>query len=1136
MINILCRNPYGLKKHKLTHLVRIMKLSIFLLFVFVCSGLAENAHSQNAKVTLNKQNVMVSEILNEIENQTEYLFLYNKKNVNVERKTSLNVTNESVAGILNRIFSNTNVSYEMEGKHIVLSKHDAPVSVASQEPGRTITGLIRDENGEPVIGANVMVAGTSIGTITDIDGNFSLQGVPDKSIIRVSYIGYLTQDVVLKKENSLQIVLREDTKKLDEVVVIAYGTAQRKSIVGAVDQIASGVIEDRPVGNLTQALQGASANLVIQQKSFNPNDNSVNINIRGISTMNNNDPLVVIDGLVVEQSSMNNLNPSDIENISVLKDAGSAAIYGSRSANGVILITTKKGRKDERPVIKFTGMVGTQNPHILFKPVKGYENAILRNQALVNGGSAPIYSPAQIQGFQQNGDSEWFLNEIMKNALQQNYNLNISGGSKNSTYMISGGYYDQESNFVGADYGVKRYNFRTNMSTEYQRLKLSTSMAYVRTDGTDHTTSSGTLIVDASRIPVYNTYSMKDANARYLVNDVLSEFNPLGILEAGGKTWKDEDNFTGSVNADLDIIDGLKLRGVFGGDLRSNHRLIMRKKVPFYASETATVPSGYANSNRETEDYNEKVLFLNSQLMLDFNRTFAKMHQITGLLGVSNESYTFKANELKKKYTDPDLGIPVSETEIITSSYNTPNRTTQRSLYSVFGRAGYSYNGKYYGEFSFRYDGSSKFAENNRWGFFPSVSGGWRVSEEAFMTNYRERFGELKLRGSYGILGNQNVDDYQYQTTYNITNNAYGFNNVSVAGTGFTFANKELKWELSKTFNVGVDATFFNNSVYASFDYFNKRTSDILITPEVPTVYGGAVPKYNAGEMQNQGWEITLSYRFNKGDFRHNVGLNLADSWNEVLAFDGNEQISSSDQMQRIIRVGLPFNSYYGYKTDGYFQNIDEVKNGAIPVGATVQPGDVRYVDRDNNGVIDDKDRFVLGNAFPRYTFGITYDMSWKNFDFNLLLQGVGKRSMFLRGELVEPFHSNYSYTMFTHQLDYWTPVNPDARWPRLAAPGTASNTNNYGKSSDLYLFNASYLRLKNIQIGYTLPKTISMKAGMQKLRGYVTAQNLLTLAKNGFIDPESTEFGSNMGNNGANSGRNYPTPIYVGFGLDIEF
>ncbi|MBP9480973.1 MAG: SusC/RagA family TonB-linked outer membrane protein, partial [Parabacteroides sp.] len=629
---------------------------------------------------------------------------------------------------------------------------------------------------------------------------------------------------------------------------------------------------------------------------------------------------------------------------------------------------------------------------------------------------------------------------------------------------------------------------------------------------------------------------MKDANGRYLVNDVLSEFNPLGILEAGGKTMKDEDNFTGSVNADFSIIDGLKLRGVFGGDLRSNHRLIMRKQVPFYASETATVPSGYANSNRESEDYNEKVLFLNSQVMLDFNRTFGKVHQVTGLLGFSNESYTRKANEIKKKFTDPDLGIPVSETEILTSSYNTPNGTIQRSLYSVFGRAGYSYDGKYYGEFSFRYDGSSKFNSDNRWGFFPSVSGGWRVSEEAFMTDYREKFGELKLRGSYGILGNQNVDDYQYQTTYNINNNAYGFNNVSVAGTGFTFANKELKWELSKTFNVGVDATFFNNALYASVDYFNKRTSDILITPEVPTVYGGAVPKYNAGEMLNQGWEISLGYRFRKGDFRHNIGLNLADSWNEVLAFDGNEQISSSDQMQRIIRVGLPFNSYYGYKTDGYFQNLDEVKNGAIPVGATVQPGDVRYVDRDNNGVIDDKDRFVLGNAFPRYTYGITYDMSWKNFDFSLLLQGVGKRSMFLRGELVEPFHSNYSYTMFTHQLDYWTPVNPDARWPRLAAPGTASNTNNYGKSSDLYLFNAAYLRVKNIQLGYTMPKVLSQKIGMQKLRGYVTAQNLLTLTKNGFIDPESTEFGSNMGNNGANSGRNYPTPIYVGFGLDIEF
>jgi TonB-linked SusC/RagA family outer membrane protein len=730
------------------------------------------------------------------------------------------------------------------------------------------------------------------------------------------------------------------------------------------------------------------------------------------------------------------------------------------------------------------------------------------------------------------------LDGILQNALQQNYNASLSGGNEISTYMISAGVYDQGSNFVG-DYGAKRYNFRTNLVNDYGRLKLSALMSYNRALQTAPNSSAGTLIVDGGRIPNYYNYKMQAPNGHYLINDVLSEFNPLGVLEAGGYQKKDEDNFVGSINGEFKIMKGLTAKGIMGLDLSANHRFIRAKEVPFYASETATVPSSFANRNRNTEDYNEKKYILNTQAYLDFDRTFNENHHVTALLGLSNESYTRQANEIKKKFTDRDLGLPETGTELDPSSYNTPAQTQERSINSVFGRAGYSFRDKYYGELSFRYDGSSKFAEDYRWGFFPSASAGWRISEEDFMTSYREKVGDLKIRGSYGVLGNQNVDDYSYFTTYNVYTNIYGFNNQAVSGTGFNFGNSELQWEESANFNIGADATFFKNSFFVSLDYFNKVTSQILLTPEVPMVFGGAVAKENAGEMTNQGWEVTLSYRAKTGAFKHNISLNMADTKNEVSNFGGQERIDGSDQMLKIIREGEAFGSYFGYKTDGLFQNYEEIANSALPVGVTVQPGDVKYKDTNDDGVIDDKDRQILGNAFPRYTFGLNYNLEWKGFDLGLIIQGVGKRDMFLRGELVEPFHSNYSYVMYTHQLDYWTPTNTDARWPRLSAPGSASNTNNYQKSSDLYIFNASYLRLKNIQLGYTLPQQLTSRIGVQKCRLSVNAQNLFTLANVSFIDPESSEFGNNMGGVGgvgANSGRNYPTLKYYGFGLDLEF
>jgi len=1114
-----------------------MRLTILFLFLGLMQ-VSASLYSQNTKLNLDFRNARVVDVLEAIENQSEFRFAYSAEYIDINRKVSLDVKSKSIEQTLSVLFEGAGVKYSINDRHIMLYKAEMEQNQSPSQQTKKVSGKVTDNTHSPLPGVSVLIKGTTNGTITDSNGNYSISNIPENASLQFSFIGMKMQEIKVGKQTTVNVVLSDETVGIDEVVVIGYGTTQKKNLTGAVDQVSSSLIEDRPVSNTMQALQGAAANLTIQQKSMNPNDNSMNINIRGVSTMNNNDPLVVIDGIITEVESLNKMNPNDIDNISVLKDAGSAAIYGSRSSNGVILVTTKKGNKSGKPTVRVNSMVGMQDADVLYSPVKGYENAILKNQALINGGSSPIYTPEQIRDFQTHGDGEWFLDGILRTALQQNYSASISGGNQNSTYMVSAGYYNQESNFVG-NYGAERYNFRTNLVNEYGKLKISALMAYNRGIQNAPNSSSGTLIVDGGRIPNYYTYKMKAANGHYLINDVLSEFNPLGVLEAGGFQKKDEDNFIGSLNAELKLTKGLTAKGIIGLDLSANHRFIRGLEVPFYASETATKPNSYANSTRNTEDYNEKKYILNTQFMLDYNRTFNEAHQVSGLLGFSNESYTRQANEIKKKYTDRDLGLPESATEIDPGSYNTPAQTQERSIYSLFGRTGYSYRNKYYGEFSFRYDGSSKFAEDYRWGFFPSLSAGWRLTEENFMSSYKEKFGDLKIRGSYGVLGNQNVDDYSYFTTYTVYTNTYGFNNGAVSGTGFSFGNKELQWEKSANLNIGVDATFLNNKLFISADYFNKVTSQILLTPVVPTVFGGAVAKENAGEMKNQGWEVTIGYRAKTGSFKHNVNLNIADSKNKVVDFGGNEQINSGDQMLKIIREGEALGSYYGYQTDGYFNNYEEIANSALPVGATVQPGDVRYKNLNNDDVIDEKDRKVLGNAFPRYTFGLNYEISWKGFDFSMLIQGVGKRDMFLRGELVEPFHSNYSYVMYTHQLDFWTPVNTDARWPRLSAPGSASNTNNYQKSSDIYIFNAAYLRLKNIQIGYTVPREISSRIGLQKIRASVNAQNLFTLTKNSFVDPESTEFGSNMGGTGgmgANSGRNYPTLKYYGFGLDLEF
>lgn len=999
----------------------------------------------------------------------------------------------------------------------------------------TVKGIVVDENGDPLIGASVRVKGNTIGTSTDADGAFMLKCVPSDVIV-ISYIGYRPQEIPAGKAKET-ITLEPDNAVLDEVVVVGYGTTTRKRAVTAVDQVKSDIFENRSVSNMTQALQGASPSIIVQRKSQNPTGESTNFNIRGVSTLNDNTPLFVIDGLVSDAGAFNRLNPMDIENVSVLKDAGSAAIYGSRSANGVILVTTKKGKKGEGTKVRFSGMVGWEKPENLYHPVAGWQNAILYNQAYINSGMSPKFTPDQLRDlYAHRAEESWFKDEIFKTALQQSYTLGVSGGTDKTTYMFSLGYYDQGSNYVNqSGYGVQRYSMRSNITTELGRFKISAIMAFTRNNSKSN--AGGNIENDADRVPAYYYNKLKDENGHYLLNDILVEMNPLGQLEAAGYNKYRNNSFTGSVTAEMKIIEGLKLRGVLGADVNNERRFTRRYPVKYYYAGSDT-PRPIKESDYQTQNWNADSYLINSQILLDFDRKFGK-HTVNALAGATNESYTWSANDINKSYVDPDLGISTDKTTGEPgniwggTSIDNSNRT---SITSILGRIGYNYDERYYIEGNFRYDGASKFHKDYRWGFFPSVSLAWRLTQESFMETYRQNVGDLKLRASYGILGSQAIGTYDRYTVYSMYDKIYAYNNQVVSGAGFNLGKDDLTWEKTHTYNFGVDATFFNNNLRLTADYFIKKTNDILMKPLVPSVFGTGMPMDNIGKMENRGWEISLAYNLNHGDFHHTFNFNIGDTRNKVTSFPGKEQIITNDEISMITREGLPIRSYYGYRMAGLFQSWDEIESSALPVGANVQPGDVKFVDRNNDGVIDSKDRFVLGNAFPRYTFGFTYNLEWHGLDFSMFWQGVGKRDMMLRGELMEPFHGSYSYNIFKHQLDFWTPTNTDAKWPRLTAPGTPSNRNNFGNGSDLYMLDGKYLRLKNVVIGYTLPRNWTRRLGMERCRVYVNGQDLFTFSSNSFMDPEASEFDSRMSNSGANSGRCYPSLKYYGFGLDIEF
>ena len=980
------------------------------------------------------------------------------------------------------------------------------VTIGSQLYAQSNTITVKGKvmaDGEPVIGATVLVKGVSTGTATDMDGNFTLN-VASKAVLVVSSIGYETQEVPVNGRTLINVVLKSDVVALKDVVVVGYGVQKKVNLTGAVSSLSTDELEGKPIANVLEAMQGTTPGLVIQQGTSTPGS-VPSINIRGLNTMNNNDPLVIIDGI---EGSLANLNPADIEQVSILKDASSTAIYGSRASNGVVLVTTKKG-KAGKVEISYDFMYGVQQPTSLPKIADSWVYAELYNEAAVNSGRAAKFTPEQIAQYRNGGPNVNWVKELYnRNSPQSSHSVSMTGGNDQLSYMASLGYLDQSSMFKGPDYGYKRYNARLNVSHKVTKnFTLNLTSQFARNDIKEHAYWTEWIIEQANRMPPIYPIKNEDGSYNYPAG---SNSNGLQRLEEGGYRQNVNDELLGTIQAEWEVYKGLKLIGSAGGRVWNNK---------LHENRKAFEGTGDSENKLTEQFYRSKNITTN--LMVTYNTKIGK-HSIGGLLGYAYEGFSEKQFSTSRLTEDSKYDIFVGD--LSGDKVSNTGSASDWAIYSGFARATYNYDEKYLLEFNIRNDYSSYFAKGNRSGVFPSFSAGWRISEEKFWSVLKPYVPSLKIRGSWGLVGNNRIGAYQYMQTVSVKN-GISFGDKLAQTAEFASANPDLKWETTRMANIGFELGLLNNDLNITFDCFNNRTKDILVNLPVPGLFGNGAPIQNAGKVETRGWELSVNYRLKTGPVVHNFAGNISDSFNEVIDTRGTEIIGGSD-VQTIIKEGYPLYSYYAYRSDGFFQNEEECQKGPHLEGITPKPGDIRYLDKNGDGVIKpDDDRFIVGNDFPRYTFGFTYGLEYKGFDFSMMWQGVGRRNKWMRGESVEAFHNNNEGPVMDFHQDRWTPNNPDATYPRLTMG--AESANNAAKS-DFWIQDAKYLRLKNAQIGYTFPQQWMKKLYVKNLRIFASVQNPLTFTKmKGGWDPEYT---------GDGSGRAYPVARVYSFGLNVKF
>lgn len=1078
---------YCFKNPRFKQIFRIMRISTFLLMVCVFCSYAGNAHSQNAKVSIRMNNVKLDKILNEIENQTDYLFIYNNQ-VDINKITSVKVKNEAVAQVLDRILSGTGINYELEGTHIILTT-EAIKDLHAQQQAKTVTGTVTDVSGEPIIGANIRIKGTTTGTITDIDGNFSIKAEP-QSVIEVSYIGYLTQETVINNQKSIRFLLKEDTKTLDEVVVIGYGVQKKADLTGSVANINTEKLNTQSNANIGQALQGKIAGVDIVSQGGAPGSGT-RIMVRGIGTLNNASPLYIVDGMYM--NSIDHINPNDIASIDVLKDASSAAIYGSRAANGVIIVTTKEGSNTEgKPIIDLSVNLGisTASKFLDMLDAKGWaEVTTIARQAI----GKPALDMAT--DLANKPDNDW--QDIMfRPALMQNYNLSVKGGGKYSTYYTGLGYFNQDGIVKGTNY--QRYNIQSK--NDYKRGIFSAGTNLIISFSHDkplHQELRGGMIgTILQSVPTLEKYDdTREGGYGGTYGDVVNIPHPLAIIDDNIMDRYNENvKIFANLYAQIELFKGLKYKLNLTPDFSFERYKNYLNKYDFgLATNSITQLT-------ERERRRRNILVEN---LLTFDRTFGE-HKISALAG-----YTYQDSRFRHIQAYGE-GLPQGLEEIDAATTNRSNEgNSWRSvLTSILGRVFYSYQNKYLFTATIRRDGSSKFGKNNRYGYFPSFSLGWNVAEEKFMENVHW-LDQLKLRGGYGVLGNQEIDNYQYSSTITTGIN-YPDGNGGLLQGAFpkNFANPDIKWEETAMTNVGIDFMAFNNRLSLTADYYVKNTKDILLTVPIPISSGGANdPIRNAGKIRNNGFEFNLgwmdqpnpdiSYGINLiGSFNKNKVIAMGSESGSIKGGSTNQNITTSET-----KAGYPIGGYWLISTAGYFNSQEEVdayaKDGK-KIQPAAEPGDIKFVDANNDGVINDDDRVFQGSPFPDFTFALNGNMRYKNFDLSIGLQGVlGNKIYNATRQTLEDVTKGSNF--LASCLDYWTPENKNASHPRLTWDDPNRNTR---AESDRYLENGSYLRLRSVQLGYTFPQTW-FKGAIQHARVYINAENLFTITSYSGYSPD---------------------------------
>lgn len=1119
----------------------------FIFAIVLLMQLSAAVYAQETKLSVSVENESLEKVIKTIEKQSEYLFFYNADDIDKNKKISLEKNDSSIEDILKELSFKAGFIYKIKDRHIVLTLSSESSNLDKTQSARKVEGLVIDETGEPVIGANVVEKGTTNGIVTDIDGKFTLE-VEDDAILQISYIGYADQEVEVAGRTAFNISMIEDTQLLDEVVVVGYGVQKKVNLTGAIGTVDGSTLEKRSVPNTVSLLQGQLSGVNIVQRSGQPGNEDMAIQVRGLGTYSGagSAPLVLVNGV---QGRIGDLDPNTIESVSVLKDAASAAIYGSRAANGVILVTTKNGSQEKgkfsvRYSLDYGVSSPTKLPDLVTNSVQYME---LFNQAKRNSGITGeefLYPQSIIDLYKDPNrdktkfpDADW--SDIMfSSAATMIHNLSISGGNK-TTYNLSLGYTDQEG--VMEAFNYERYNFQLNLASEIsETFKMGVNLNFnngirsqPRNGAQDafwqtlaHPPTALPYLPDGSGRYTYRAYSWESVRPnQFAANEQLSKLVDY--------------KFTSQLYTDLEIVKGLHwyTKGAINGSFGRNKTFSSTVPVYSYFEPDNASLASYIPGNGLSTDMNQTI-YTNIFSYLDYVKSISE-HEFGIQVGYSQE----ENNYYYLKGSRPNYSTDILQELNAGDSDPQYNEGTSNAwgLQSIFGRVKYNYASKYLFEANIRYDGSSRFSKDTRWGVFPSFSAAWRISEENFMQEVKSSWlSDLKLRASWGQLGNQDIGLYPYQSLIKIGNN-YPFGGTLTTGAyQSALNNQNISWETTTMSNIGIDITLFDK-LSATLEAYQKETTDILRSAQVTGTVGLSAPTINDGAIKNTGLELTLNYRDNvksgalKG-LSYGAMFNISGYRNKVTKF-GERQ----DNGSTIIEEGKPWNTFYLLEWEGIFQTPEEVADHPDQFGEDYGPGDLKFkdqltIDTDGDGVPDKADGVINNDdrvpmtkgVFPSYTYGLTLSASYKGFDINCFLQGVqGLKGIFGYNRIagLTPFHSGIAPSKDV-AANAWTEQNHSTTMPRLYFSDFPGSERVWNHPSTFLLYDMSYLRVKNLQIGYSLPNSIVNKLKMESFRVYVSGENLLTFTDFPGLDPEKPT-GQYL---------SYPQNKTISFGLNVKF